>query len=149
MPIIKLSKFSEQLKDAVLNDYNSLIESGELLKPNDEFNDYGLRFDVQYLNRIGLSLVLLPLEIMAEYVDIVTKSNVDKGLYDFDESSYDMFRINESQLQYTNATAIGNLAYICLNSKDTYIKTICEQSLNHIYDYVSAKMIAELSKNKN
>lgn len=149
MPIIKLSELNAEEKYVRIKQYETLIEAGELVHANKDFNDYGLRFDVQYLNRIGLMLVLLPLEMMAEYVDVVTKSYVDKSIWDFDESSYGMFRINESQLQYTNATAIGNLAYNCLNSKDTYIKTICEQSLNKIHDYVSAKMIAELSKNKN
>ena len=41
-------------------------------KPNAEFDEYGLRYDIEYLNNIGVDIVFAPIEYMVNYVDVVT-----------------------------------------------------------------------------
>jgi hypothetical protein len=108
-----------------------MLSNGVLINPTDEFNNYGLRFPIEYLKKIGCNIIFLPLEYMAQYVDTVTKKRVD---LDEDFGSF-IYKINESDIENMNinATSIGNLAYACLYSKHEKIRQVCEESLNKIF----------------
>jgi hypothetical protein len=92
-------------------------------EPGETFHDNGLRFPLEWLRELGLSLVLLPLEWQARYVDEVTyfaTSSVqpERGLLMADQAA----EFCQSQLQdadtaavdQMNATSIGNLAFMAL-----------------------------------
>lgn len=142
LSIKTLATMSAEQKEKFMNYYNNSLLTGEfgvkMLRPTDEFDSNGLRFPVSYLNEIKFMIVFLPLELMAEYADIVTTQMIES--IDSDNGvtfSFDIARSNYSDDQIflnLNATAIGNLAYICLNSKSINVKGIAERALQIIFD---------------
>lgn len=109
-------------------------------KPSKSYDNYGLRYSVEHLNKIGQSLIFLPIEYMAEYVDVVTKTNVDIGDPDFLEQ---ILNINPKNIDTSdkNATSIGNAAYVALNSKDEKARKIAFGILERILQDNQAKFI--------
>ena len=105
-----------------------------VLEPNEEFDENGLKFPIEYLDEIGVNVVLFPIEIMANYVDVVTKFAVDnneKSIIDhLTDSNFNIDTIYKE----LNATSVGNLAYAALHLKDEKVQQICENRLNQIFD---------------
>lgn len=94
------------------------------------FDRFGLAFDQRHLHKIGCTIILLPLECMAEYVDCTTWNAVQKG----DETTL-LRKLNhptEDFAQY-GATDIGNLAYVALRSNDKKMAEVALGILNNIY----------------
>jgi len=120
--------------------------------PAKEYNEYGIRYPVEFLNSLGISIIFLPLEMMAEFVDAVTKQHVDEN-----NPAYETQVTNEIKgyagkfevlIQHANATSIGNLAYILLNSKSEELKSLVSEILEaiHVYQVEAAKkFISKLS----
>lgn len=148
--ITRLSTMSDKEKKDYLKYYKDVMLSGitgfKILEPTTEFNDLGLRFPIEYLRQLGKNVVFLPLEIMAEYADIIIKSSIDYNDKDFIYHQIKDLDCNiENVYQNINATSIGNMAYILLNSQYEKAKEICEKQLNIIYE----KEIQELSNSMN
>lgn len=134
MELKKLSKLTEQGKAEVL----ALVEK-RYGKPNDKFDMYGLRYNIDQLNKIGGSIINIPLECMAEYVDVVTKNAIDKNDEFFiltQVLNVDYDKLNFSKL---NTTAIGNTAYVCLHCKDESARVMSEKFLEKYADWFNSK----------
>lgn len=134
MAIKRLSNLTEEGKAEVL----ALVEK-KFGKPNDKFDMYGLRYPIDHLNKIGGSIITIPLECMAEYVDVITKNAIDENdgyfiltqVLNSDDDS-----INLSKL---NATAIGNIAYVCLNCSDEIGRLKSEKLLERYEEWFNKK----------
>lgn len=140
--IVRISELSEEKKIIAEN----MITKHPLLKrPSEEFNEWGLRFPIDYLNEIGPLPICLPLEYMAEYVDIVTKTQTDKNDEKFlsdidypDEDNYDK----------VNATAVGNVAYIALTSKNEQAQKAALEWLEKFQEYYYISALARMNQGK-
>lgn len=87
--------------------------------PKNKFDEYGLRYDIDYLGKIGSDIVLCPVEFMANYVDMVTKSKIDSDVNSFVESmsvESMITDIDEEYFTHLNATSLGNMAYAYLHT---------------------------------
>ena len=123
---------------------------GEMAKkgfitPNKEYDQHGLRFDIHYLNRIAGAICMMPLEFMADYVDGVCKSSMDRddGLMEEDVLTDDM---TEESFKDTNATGLGNMAYMILHTKDEQVKAKCLDCLWRYMNYYIENLIAMVTK---
>jgi hypothetical protein len=136
--MIRLSEIKGENKSKYLAIYNMMkagaIEGIKVLKPTKDYDDFGLRFPSEYLSELRHNLIFFPLEIIAEYVDIVTKENIDQ---DNKEFIYHMVHELNTDVEYLyegiNATGIGNLGYIALNCKDEKAREICEKCLDELF----------------
>ncbi len=134
MAIKRLSNLTEEDKAEVL----ASIEK-KFGKPSEIFDSYGLRYHINHLNKVGGSIITLPLECMAEYVDAITKSYIDKDdaffiltqVLNSDDDS-----INFSKL---NATAIGNVAYVCLKCNNENARIKSEKLLERYQEWYNKK----------
>lgn len=133
MKIVRLSELSEEKKNLLESQYNQLLEAGVFMNPNQEFNVYGLRFPIEYLRNVRNYVCILPLEYIAEYVDVITKERIDYES-DIQDDFYDYktYELEDCDLDLVNTTSIGNLAYACLHSKHKKTRQTCEESLNKI-----------------
>ncbi len=138
--ILKLSNLPEKERKA----YFKLFEIICITTPyfthihnNEKYNSNGLRYDVNYLNGIGKRVVLLPLEIMANYVDVITKGNIDRNDTLFiKQMNRDLSRPIDETYVRINATSIGNIAYAALNVQHAQMRVWCEHILNLIHERV-------------
>lgn len=142
---------SEQEKSEYLKYYEDVLLTGvagfKMFKPNEQFDEYGLRFNIDYLNSVGKNVVFLPLEFMSEYVDVVTKSAIDANDKEFIfHQIHDLDFDVEQMYESLNATAIGNLAYACLNSQDEKVKELCEKQLSAIFVKAKGKLLNALNE---
>lgn len=134
------------LTDKQRDDFRQGMIAKGLQFPNEEFDDKGLKFDISYLNRIGGAVCMFPLEFMAEYVDKVCKTSMDneEGLMEQDILSDD---VTDKSLQGTDATGLGNIAYIILHTKDDMVKAKCLDTLwrylNFYFDFLMNVMMAQ------
>ena len=101
--------------------------------PNEGFDEYGLRFHTDYLNKIVHNIVFLPLEYMAEYVDIICKSYIDDGNEQF--ISEVKTSMQERKFSTWNATSIGAVAYIALHCPKEEDRKECIDVLNDLYKW--------------
>lgn len=115
------------------NELRKALPEKGFVFPNPKFDNNGLRFDIDYLNRIGGSICVFPLEFMADYVDVVCKESIDKqeGKMEQDILADDA---TDESLVDINATALGNLSYIVLHTKDELAKAKC---LDIIWRYLN------------
>jgi len=136
MKIKRLNKFTKEHKKVF-----GILEKKifDKPKPEKEFNSFGLRFSDEHLKKMGGAIILMPLEYMAEYVDIVTKARIDEHDEDFITQQIlgisPTADIDNIAMEKWNATSIGNIAYIALNCKDEDAQKISIQLLENYYDY--------------
>ena len=138
--ILKLGEMTPEQKDNYLEYFNNALLTGALgfkvMQPADEFDENGLKFPIEYLNQLGVNVVFLPIEMMAEYADIITKSSIDgydKGYYEF-LSGDDLESLDEMyESGQINATSIGNMAYIAMHCKDQTQRDLSDAGLNKIF----------------
>lgn len=125
---MKIKKLREMypvdLREKYIRNYRKQIELGRFMRPNKSYNDLGLKFERDYLSRIGLSLILLPLEIQADYVDVVTMNSYQRMV---PANLPDTIDINT-----VNATGIGNVAFVALHSPNEEVKAKAEKILNEL-----------------
>lgn len=79
--------------------------------PRKSFDENGLRYDINYLNKMFPRILFLPIEQQALFVDAVTFYNCK---FDWDPGEED-FLNPDTSLENINCTSIGNMAYIALN----------------------------------
>lgn len=149
--VIRLSELNQEQKDNYMNYYNNVLLTGlsgfKILEPEKEFNDFGLRFPIDYLNSVGKNIIMFPLEIMAEYCDVITKSYID----DKDESFiYEQIIDCDFNLEETygnlNATGIGNLAYMALNCHNERAKEIANEQINSIFVKAKGELLNQINE---
>lgn len=144
----------EEIKDGLwhriitpLTDLQRQIFQDEYLSqgfklPNDNFNEFNLRYDIDYLNSVGGSACMLPLEFMAYYVDGICKESIDTQEGVMEESLLEDDISDESFTSMT-ATALGNMAYIILSTKNEKVKNTCLDSLRKYFDFYFDKILFE------
>lgn len=118
-----------------LNTYKELIKqtTGVIVLEPGQFDAYGLRFPIDYLNAIGTLPIMFPLEIMAKYADVVTTKLVNDNDSNFTNSILYMGILPPEDTQNINATGIGNLAYVCLHHPLPRAREIAESILETIF----------------
>lgn len=110
-------------------------EENEKRKAELGFNSFGLKYSAGHLNSIRNKIGKYPVEEMAKYADFVTVNNIDKDwLIEIVNSKGDRYTKNE--IKSLNATAIGNIAYFSLYSKDERTKAISNSILLKIKNYL-------------
>jgi hypothetical protein len=126
--IKKLSDFLPQDQEIIKK------QISKLPKPASVFDFNGLRHDHNHLESVGASIVFMPLDTMVEYVDVVTKQSTD-----LDDKFVEDQLMQQSEDTFpeiaktTNATGVGNLAYITVNSKNNAAKEKAMRLLELIY----------------
>lgn len=149
--IVKLSALSESEKEKYFKYYNEVLLTGasgfKVLEPTKDFDENGLKFPINYLHQLGINNVFFPLEIMAEYADIVTTTSINKDdkYFIFDQIINYEFNI-ESVYPLLNATSIGNMAYVALNCKSQAARQICEDQLNQIFVKAKGELLAAINE---
>lgn len=130
---------SQTQKANYMKHYEDTMLSGSYgftwLRPAAEFDGFGLRFPIEYLNQVNKSIVLLPLELMAEYVDVICKTFIDQDDQEFifKQILNEDPTIDDKRFENINATAVGNLAYVCLNCKNESARKITEKQIEYIF----------------
>jgi hypothetical protein len=133
--ILKLNEMTPKERDDYMADYQRLLDQAEVQKPKKSYDKYGLRFTWEYLNKIGKDVVFLPIELMCEYVDIITKNAIDSNDLAFiREQVLDADFDAEKSYDYLNATSIGNIAYIAQHCSDNNAKIKAESFLNAVFE---------------
>ncbi len=143
--IFKLSELSQERLKAV---ETCMGENGTFKRPNKKFNGYGLKFDIDYLNSIGSTPIVLPLEYMAEYSDMVTRGNIEEHDTEFINDFIDSSE-QENDLSKINATAIGNCAYVALNCSKLSARQAAMKFLEKYFLYFQSQLINHVNKNHN
>jgi hypothetical protein len=136
----------ENLKHITINDYiksllepifpdqletmkQAYIEHGIYKEPNAEFDGFGLRYDIEFLNKVNTNVCFLPVQLMANFHDNVTKNFhktfTIKNVGKFDITNYKNY----------NATSVGNVAYIYLNTNDNELRQRCYEWLTELIRY--------------
>lgn len=118
-------------------------------KPKSEFDENGLRFDIDYLHTVGNNILLIPVKYMAEYVDVITKNYVDTN----DEVLIDTIKqdkdFTKDELKNMNATSCGNMAYIYLHTKDNDVKEYMKRNIRNLSLWKVEEMIEYFKKLQN
>lgn len=118
-------------------------------RPNKEFDEYGLRYNTDYLNTLGTNILITPIEYMANYVDVVTKNLVDTNdqvLVDTVKQDSDF---TKEELNNFNATACGNMAYMYLHTKDSYVKDYMRRNLLNLHKWKVEQIVDYLKQIQN
>lgn len=121
--------------------------SGKGLKnPNPEYDEAGLRFDIHYLNSIGGVVCMLPLEFMAEYADLICVNMVDTEMEILEQDTIEHIRDFPEGFESMNATAIGNMAYFIIHTKNESAKTMALDYLKRYLNWYLDKLTAQMTK---
>lgn len=137
MKLSRLNEMSEEGRiafDASMSLLNSGVLGFKFVAPKEEFDSLNLRYDIDYLNKVGKLIVLLPVEEMVNYVDGITFQHIlNKNKYFIDvEIPNSILNIDlENKYHYNslNATSIGNIAYVMENCESEHVKKLCEDFL--------------------
>jgi hypothetical protein len=153
--IRKLSDYPEAVQDKLKQEVeNQFSLAREQCYP--EFNDYGLRYKLEALNYIGNTILVYPLEIMADFVDAITKAHVDENAISEDLWGCDGYEyIPGSKV---NATGCGNLAYMAVHHQDevereralVFLQSILDANADNIKQSLAAieQSLSETDKQK-
>ena len=103
-------------------------------RPKSSFDGNGLRYDIEHLRSLGSDLILMPVEFISNYVDVVTKQNVDSQDKGFVELMLlGLGGLDEHDFIYLNATAVGNMGYFCVFSADDKAKEFVKAKMLEIF----------------
>ncbi len=83
-------------------------------KNPEDYPNYGLNHSAKHLRGVLDKIAFFTIEKQAEYADAICRAmtaNHERTVEDFDASF-----ISKNSLDKLNATAIGNLAYVAMNS---------------------------------
>lgn len=121
MKLFRLADYSEERRSKFIE-----ILDKNLPEPFPDYNDFGLRFPIDHLNQMAGSIVMLPLDYAARYVDKIFKSQVDTNHVEISSAAASIkhgqiLKCNDTFMQM-NCTAVGNMAYVILNSPDKDIR---------------------------
>ncbi len=149
--MVRLTTISEEQKEQYLTYFKDVLLTGaggfKVLEPTENFDDNGLRFPVTYLSKVDKQIIFFPLEYIADYADIITKSAIDEDDAEFIFNNIINRDIDvDKDYDNLNATAIGNLAYVALNTKNKDAQKISEDILDKVYVIAKGKMLNELNE---
>ncbi len=150
--MLKFSTMNPQQRKDYENYYRDVLLTGasgfKVLEPSPIFDQYGLRFPTDYLQTIGVQVILLPLEIMANYADAITVDAVNNNDMNFIiQSGREVMATSAEELiERGNATSIGNIAYVVLFSKDIMFAKAMEDFLERAFQ-VMVNVLKDTIKN--
>lgn len=150
--MLKFSTMNPQQRKDYENYYREVLLTGasgfKVLEPSPIFDKYGLRFPADYLQTIGVQVILFPLEIMANYADVTTVDAVNNNDMNFIiQSGREIMATSAEELiRRGNATSIGNIAYVVLYSKDIIFAKSMEEFLERAFQ-VMVKLLNDTIKN--
>lgn len=145
--ITRFSAMAPEDVAAYKENFQVMKQVAGFMEPAEDFDEYGLRFPAEYLNNIGHYVVFMPLEYMAQYADVITTQAVDEKDEEFLWNQIINEDINVEQIYDSiNATAIGNLAYVCLKSHSDKAREITEKILNEIFVITKGKMLNQINE---
>ncbi len=140
----KIYRLSDLSPERLAEIQDSVINNPKIKKPYKEFDAYGLKFDIDWLNEVGGSVVFLPLEHAAEYADIVTVNGLKEPHPEFlQQYKNDIEKRQDFSLW--NATAVGNVAYVSLFCKDDELKINAFNLLQQYADYFYFDLISKFN----
>src|SRR6478752_6074945 len=123
MLVVRLKDIPEDKR----KEYIELLDKS-LPPPYAEFDENNLRYSVEHLETMGGSIVMLPLEYAAKYVDGIFKQQVDENENEFliaaSAIKHGQILKSDNEFSHMNCTAVGNLAYAVLNALDPEISAI-------------------------
>ncbi|MCG8208181.1 hypothetical protein [Tenacibaculum finnmarkense] len=144
---LRLSDLSSEerisLEKGLSEIYTTGINGITLKKPFKEFDENGLKYPMNHLRNIGLSIIMLPIEWMSKYVDEVT---VNLVRYAPEELLGSSFLYEYDKL---NATSIGNLAYVSLNVKNEDFVQKSNELLHKIFVDFNKEIIKYKANNSS
>ena len=130
MPVKTFAEFSDIEKERYR------VFKKTLPVPFPEFDGWGLRFTTEHLNALKITVILLPLEDMAIYADVVTYQAIRDANTNFlYEQFFDMLNGHMPRFASLNTTAIGNLALVAMECHIEGIKMRAKATLANIYDW--------------
>jgi hypothetical protein len=113
------------------------ISGFEVLEPFEKFDINGLKFPIEYLNKIGLFNVFFPLEKIQDYADTITSSLIDNNSFIKKQINIDYNYIMSCKDSIgffeINATSVGSIALVYNTTIDKDIKEKCLYILNFVY----------------
>lgn len=134
----------ENLKNITINDYikfllepilpvqlqiikNEYIKFEAYKEPNEKFDRFGLRYDLDFLQKVKTRICLLPIQLMANFAD---KTTIES------EAKFNKIKkFNIETYNYLNATTIGNTAHIFLNTTNDDVRQCCYDFLTKLIQY--------------
>ena len=147
--ILKFSEMNETEEKGYKNYFRTVMCSKEVgwEMPKDEYDINGLRFSIDYLNTLKQNVIVLPLEMIADYCDKVTKGMIDKDLPRLIKKHF-LNDVNIDECFNTlNATAVGNIAYCALMCKNLEAKNLALKQLHTIHGIVYKVILAKQKDN--
>lgn len=102
-------------------------------EPYPDYDRFGLKFSLDHLNQITAVLPLIPVQVAADYVDLVTKIAIDNNEMRFDDSL--LKHVEDLKLDI-NATSIGNLSYAYVNTQFEEDKPFLKASITKIANFI-------------
>ena len=123
---------------------SEFIEQFKALKPLDNPNEFGFKFDPYVIEKLGESIIHFPLEHMAEFCSGNFKKLCESG-DEFVNGYVANIRdfIDDKYFQGINSATIGNLAYTALHSTDDQIKAKAKQCLEDFHTYYTAHILSK------
>lgn len=144
MLVVRLKDIPEEKR----KEYIELLEKS-LPKPTIEFDENGLRYTIEHLNQMGGSIVMLPLEYAALYVDGICKKQVDENSQEILSVAASMKHgqvlKSDQEFAQMNCTAVGNIAYAVLNCKDPDVQAIFMEFYSGYADWY-AQMVEKITE---
>lgn len=144
--IKQLKNLTEKERNEFEAFYKQMCDGGVFLRPSKEFDGFGSRFPIDYLNKIGLSIIFLPVEIMAEYVDKTTKQYIDENSQGFIQGVIDSLTLDNECYEDLNTTSVGNVAYCYVYSKNDVLKGLSLIWLNFLHKIEFDKMLQTMKE---
>lgn len=124
---ITFSEYMEKMFTCIIDEklvnemFDERFNGQDFPKIKPDFDQNGLRFDIDFLNSVGTLISILPIQALAQFVDYVTYNNYKSDPTNFHNDLFQIFN-NASEINQLNATALGNLAFIYLNTENPKVK---------------------------
>lgn len=115
------TRISEEDLKNLFNVYSEMYGFEQM---KDDFDKDGLRFSVEFLNQIGTTISIIPVQALSLFCDYVTFHNYADNKQEFENQILSMgMDIGLGKLiEQLNATSLGNMAFIYLNTLNPLVK---------------------------
>ena len=142
--LCRLSQFTYEEYQNWLHNYQQAIDNNVYEPKSLMPNSHGLYFDSEYLYRVGLGVLFLPLEVLCDYADYTTVFYCMMGKIKILENQVLNTQIDDNLFEVVNATSCGNMAYILTKTKDPQVSQKTEETLLFLLN----KQVEKIFKNQ-
>lgn len=140
--IYRLKEQSIETQKIIHERIEKMVNDGVLKNPNAIFGTNNVKYDTDYMNKIGSDVIMLPLELMKTYANSFISMCINQGL------KPDKFRIpvpKQIDIKKINAMSIGNLALIHEEYSDKNTRKKAKIAL----DYILKLKLDDIHKEKH